>query len=131
MWPLYATMKALWASATLTEGKSWMMEAIKCKFIFTGAIGGGLLYIIILLFKLPVQLFYGVVGGISLWPHYALPLFAGALFGRYFFSRRFGEKTWRSYTPVLLAGYGCGMGLVAMAAIALALITKSVSQLIF
>lgn len=131
MWPLYAIMKALWASATITEGKSWMLEAIKIKLIWAGAIGGGLLYILVSVLRLPVQLFYGIVGGVSMWPHYALPLFIGALFSRYFFSRRFGAKTWSSYAPILLAGYGCGMGLVGMAAIALALIAKSVSQLIF
>jgi hypothetical protein len=35
------------------------------------------------------------------------------------------------YAPVLLAGFFCGMGLVGMFAIALALIAKSVSVLPF
>jgi hypothetical protein len=130
MWPLYATMKALWASATVTE-ESWMLAAIKPNLIITGALGAGLLYILVSALHLPVQLFYGIVGGVSVWPHYALPLLGGALLSRYFFSKRIGEKTWRSYTPILLAGYGCGMGLVGMAGVALALIAKSVSQLIF
>ena len=51
----------------------------------------------------------------------------GALLGRYYFERRFGKKRWRQYVPILMAGYGCGMGLVSMLAIALALISKSVA----
>ena len=35
------------------------------------------------------------------------------------------------YTPVLLAGFACGTGLIAMASIALALIAKSVNYLPF
>ncbi len=131
MWPYFAQMKALWASATVTEEGSWMLEAIKPRLIFAGVLGGGLLYLVVSVLHLPVQLFYGIVGGIPQWPHRALPLLIGALLGRYFFSRRIGEKTWRSYTPILLAGYACGMGLVGMASIAVALIAKSVSQLIF
>ena len=89
------------------------------------------MYLLLSLLHLPIGIFYGMVGGISMMPHNAIPMFIGALFGRYFFSKRFGEKTWRSYTPILLAGYGCGVGLVGMAAVGLALIVKSVSQLIF
>jgi hypothetical protein len=33
--------------------------------------------------------------------------------------------------PVVLAGYSCGMGLVGMAAVAVAMISKSVSQLAY
>jgi len=33
------------------------------------------------------------------------------------------------WAPVLLAGFSCGMGLIGMAAIALAIIGKSVSYL--
>jgi hypothetical protein len=35
------------------------------------------------------------------------------------------------YAPVLFAGFACGMGLVGMAAIALALISKTVNYLPF
>ncbi|MBL7171137.1 MAG: OPT/YSL family transporter [Candidatus Omnitrophica bacterium] len=131
MWPLWSITKALWASSTLGEGIPWILQAINPGRIFIGAIGGGAMYLLLSLLHLPIGIFYGMVGGISMMPHNAIPMFIGALFGRYFFSKRFGEKTWRSYTPILLAGYGCGVGLVGMAAVGLALIVKSVSQLIF
>ena len=55
----------------------------------------------------------------------------GALLGRYVLSRRFGEAQWYGYAPILLAGYSCGVGLIGMTAIAIALISKAVSQVVF
>jgi len=60
-----------------------------------------------------------------------VPQLIGGLLGRYYFARRFGVADWRRYAPVLLAGFSCGMGLIAMVAIALGLIAKSVSFLPF
>ena len=57
--------------------------------------------------------------------------FAGALLGRYYFQRRYGAARWRAYSPILLAGYSCGMGLVGMSSIAVALISKAVSNIVF
>ncbi len=130
MWPLYSISKALWATATVNEETSWILEAIKPGLIFIGALGGGIIYFLISLLHFPIGIFYGLIGGLAM-PHSTIPLFVGAMFGRFYFSKRIGEKTWRSYTPILLAGYGCGVGLVGMAAIAIALIVKSVSPLIF
>ena len=55
----------------------------------------------------------------------------GALLGRRYLRRRFGEERWSAYAPILLAGYSCGMGLIGMASISLALISKAVSQVVF
>jgi hypothetical protein len=48
---------------------------------------------------------------------------------RFYLERRLGRDQWRRYAVVLLAGYGCGLGLVGLAAAALAMVTKSVSTL--
>jgi hypothetical protein len=40
--------------------------------------------------------------------------------------RKFGEENWKKWTPVLCAGFACGMGLMGMAAIAVVLAAKSV-----
>ena len=60
-----------------------------------------------------------------------IPTFIGAWLGKRYFSKRFGMDNWHMYTPVLLAGFACGTGLIAMASIALALIAKSVNYLPF
>ena len=62
-------------------------------------------------------------------PHFLLPEIFGALLGRYYFEKRFGQKEWRQYAPVLAAGFACGMGLISMIAIAAALIKQSIAQL--
>jgi hypothetical protein len=86
-------------------------------------------YAVMAVFKVPVLYFYGAAGGIGALPHNTIPMFAGAVLGRKYFARRFGIEKWRRYAPVLLAGFSCGMGLIGMSGIALALIAKSVSYL--
>jgi hypothetical protein len=80
---------------------------------------------------LPTLLFYGMVGGFYTWPMYSIPTFLGAIVGRSYMRKRFGEERWRAYAPILLAGYSCGMGLISMVSIALALISKATSQIQF
>jgi len=82
-------------------------------------------------FKVPVFWFYGLVGGFQGSTLGAVPTFIGALLGRYYFGKRFGEKNWRQYTPVLAAGFACGMGLIAMGAIAVALVSQSIKEFPF
>ena len=61
---------------------------------------------------LPVLLFYGIMRGMDQSVPYAIvPQFIGALLGRYYFAKKFGEK-WRLYIVVFFAGYSCGVGLV-------------------
>ena len=96
-----------------------------------GALFAGAAYGATLLFKWPLLFFYGFIGGIGNLPHNTIPTMIGALLGRYYFAKRFGLERWQLYTPVLLAGFACGTGLIGMAAIALALIAKTVNYLPF
>ncbi|MCX8082002.1 MAG: OPT/YSL family transporter [bacterium] len=130
MWPMDAMFQALWATSTVEGGRRWMIEAIKFKYILNSSLIGFALYFIILFLKAPISLFYGIVGGISILPHMALPMFVGALLGRFYFSKKVGPN-WKRYTPIILAGYSCGMGLVGMVSIAVALIAKTIFQIIF
>ena len=79
------------------------------------------------LLNAPGLFFYGFVGNLTNYPHNTIPMFVGALLGRYYFAKVVGRERWQMYAPVLLAGYSCGMGLIGMCAIALALISKTVS----
>jgi hypothetical protein len=58
-------------------------------------------------------------------------MFIGALIGRRYFRRRYGEENWRRYTPVLAAGYACGVGLIGMLSVSFAMIAKTISSLPF
>ena len=131
-WPFHATMQAFWAKSTLAEGGNQMVtEIIRWDYILIGAVSSCGILGLLSAFKAPIAVFYGFIGGVGAWPHFVFPNFIGALLGRYYFQRRFGEQRWRSYTPILLAGYSCGMGLVGMTSIAMALISKAVSSIVF
>jgi len=92
---------------------------------------GSAFYLLLAVTRAPTILFYGFIGGLGTFPHFAFPQFAGALLGRYYFRKRFGETRWRAYAPILLAGYSCGMGLIGMTAVGVVLISKAVSQIVY
>ena len=135
-WPQDATFTLLWATATREGGQqqNWLIHALKPHLMgigFGGAVG---LYTILALAKAPMMWFYGlaggiVAGGIDSSTARVIPMFAGAMLGRYYFRRRFGLHRWRLYAPVLMAGYACGQGLMGMTGIAIAIILKSVRVL--
>ncbi len=131
MWPISATSQAIWTQINAIGGNNWVIRAIKPNVIAMGAGAGLGLYAISIIFKLPLLFFYGFVGGAGAFPHNTIPTFLGSMLGRFYFARRFGTERWSLYAPVLLAGYFCGMGLVGMAAIAIALIGKTVNYLPF
>ena len=131
MWPLQATYSCLFMTATSETGSNWLMQAIKLKYILGGVgLGFGLLGITTLL-GAPALFFYGMIGGLGAIPNVFIPMFVGACIGRRIFARRYGEETWRRYTPVLAAGYACGVGLIGMLAVAFAMVARSVSSLPF
>jgi len=131
MWPMSAIFQSLWATSTLETGQNWMIKAIKLKYISGGAGIYFLLYFLFTIFKFPIFMFYGIIGGVAMMPHYVLPMFFGALLGKFYFSKKIGKETWKKYTPIILAGYACGMGLIGMVSVAVALIAKTVFQIIF
>lgn len=130
-WPLMATFDAMFQTINKPDGPKWVLEGINVTRIGGGIVTGLVLFGICGALKLPALFYYGMVGGVGAWPADAIPMFFGAWLGRRYFMRRFGEEQWRNYAPVLLAGFACGTGLMSMAAIALALIAKSVNYLPF
>lgn len=131
MWPLQATYQCLFMTATSETGNNWLMEAIRLKYVLTGlGLGFGLLGLTTLL-GAPSLFFYGLVGGLTAIPNAFIPMFVGACIGRRVFAPRYGQDTWRRYTPVLAAGYACGVGLIGMLAVAFAMVARSVSSLPF
>ena len=133
MWPLQATMETLWVKSTLPGGSDMISQIIKWEYIGAGILTAGALFGILTLLNAPPLLFYGLIAGLGTgaWPHYTIVTFLGAIMGRFYFAKRFGVARWRAYAPVLLAGYGCGLGLIGMASVSLVLIAKSTSQILF
>jgi len=113
-----------------TVPRSYIEKIIRWKYILSGFISGWVIYGLFALFGIPTLTFYGYVNGLRMWPHHAIPLFIGAIVGRYYFRRKLGHQKWRAYAPIILAGYGCGMGLIGMTSIALALIAKAISNVV-
>ena len=118
---------------TLPGGGDFLGEIIRWDYIGAGALTASGLYGLLTLLNAPPLLFYGLIAGLGTgaWPHYTILTFLGAMMGRYYFAPRYGQRQWRAYAPVLLAGYGCGLGLIGMTAVSLVLIAKSTSQILF
>ncbi|MFA0752805.1 MAG: hypothetical protein IMHGJWDQ_000567 [Candidatus Fervidibacter sp.] len=129
IWPLQAFTTALLWTTTLGKRELQVLRPQVIGAFFGGVVGAYLLFSL-LPFNLPMLLFYGLVQGLGGWPLGGLLTFAGALVSRFYFEKNYDDPTtWRRYATVLLAGYNCGMGLVGMFCAALAMISKSVTQL--
>jgi hypothetical protein len=59
-------------------------------------------------------------------PGNAILQLLGAVLGRYYFSKKLGEAKWYDYVPVLGAGFACGVGLIAMLAVGITMVSGSV-----
>lgn len=128
-WPYHAQTEAVWKQINLSDAASISMQVIKPNYIFFGTLGGLSVYFLFSLLRFPMLTFYGFAGGIGLWPANTIPQLIGAIIGKKYFAKKYGQEKWTSYAPVLLAGFSCGAGLISMASIAFALLSKSVSTL--
>ena len=127
-WPINATMSALWATA-LSDGTRFMLDAIKPALIIGAVVIGVLAYLVFSLLGINTGYFYGVISGFGTMPHYSIPMFIGMLISRFYLAKRIGPERWRRYTPVVMAGFSCGTGLVAMLSIAVVFLSKAVTPL--
>jgi hypothetical protein len=131
-WPLHAQIQSVIQQINVPrpDGEvGWFAQAIKPLYIGYGTAGGLALYGLFSLFRLPLLFFYGFAGGLGLFPANTLPQLLGAWVGRRYMARRYGTENWMRYAPVLLAGFACGTGLIAMTSISLAMIAKAVARL--
>ncbi|CAN5703961.1 peptide transporter [soil metagenome] len=131
-WPLQAQGQAVIQQINVPRADgshNYFITAIKPSLIAAGAAGGLLTYGLMSLFKVPLLFFYGFAGGLGLFPANTLPQLLGAWFGRRYMARRYGAENWRRYAPVLLAGFSCGTGLIALVCVSIALIGKAVAKL--
>jgi len=129
-WELNAYRQGLMWSATLPdEAASPFMNAFRPEYIGIGFGLAMLVYMGLAHFGLPVFLVYGVVRGLDqTMPQAVIPMFIGALLGRFVFRKWFGEK-WPQYRIVFAAGFSAGMGLITMLSLGFVLMSKSVIKL--
>jgi hypothetical protein len=128
-WELAARRQAIVYSSTLPQGAGGdFARAFHPGFLILAMVIALLMYVGLARLGLPVLLFYGIVRGMDQSVPYAiLPQFVGALLGRYYFAKKFGEN-WKLYIVVFFAGYTCGVGLIMMLSLGLVFISKSVFQ---
>ena len=129
-WELRAYRQGLIYSATLPgEAASPFREAFVPAYLGIGFSLALSVYAVLNHFGLPVFLVYGVVRGLDQSvPHAILPMFIGALLGRFVFRKRFGEM-WPKYRVVFSAGFAAGVGLITMLSLGVVLMSKSVIKL--
>jgi len=132
LWEVNAFRQAVIFSSTLPGGQQGpFFEAFKPLFIFIGLAVALLSYGLMSFLGLPVLMVYGVIRGLDQsTPDAILPQFAGALLGRYYFAKKYGDM-WPQYRVVFAAGFGCGMGLIMMLSLGLVFMSKSVFQSTF
>ena len=113
------------ASKSLAD--SQFMKAIHPKIMGVGCGFTVLGFTLLSAFGLPIMLLYGFIRGLGQFPHTMLLEIVGALLGRYYLQKRFGQVEFLRMAPTVLAGYFTGVGLASMATIALTLIKNAVS----
>jgi hypothetical protein len=129
-WELRAYQQGLIYSSTLPgEATSPFLRAFQPGVVGVGFAVAVTVYCVLAHFGLPIFLVYGVVRGLDQSaPHAILPMFIGALLGRFLFRRYFGDR-WPKLSIVFAAGFSAGMGLVAMLSLGLVFVSKSASRL--
>lgn len=137
MWDLNAKQAVLLYSSTLDTGgaKPMFYQALNPANVPGGGltvIGGALLFTIVAFaglstVGLPIMAVYGFIQAIGGMPHFFIPMIFGAFIGRFYFQKRFGQQRFLQMAPVLVAGYGTGVGLIALIGVAVNLIIKAIS----
>ncbi|MCY2930551.1 MAG: peptide transporter [Planctomycetota bacterium] len=127
MWELQAANSSVILTSTLGRFSEFN-QAINWTWIGTGTLTGGLLFALMSSLSAPVMMTYGLIRGIGGQMHGLVPQFIGALIGEFYFHRRLGAM-YRQYTPVIMAGFSCGMGLVTILAVGFNFLAKAIIKI--
>lgn len=110
----------------ITDSEFWK-KAVHPSVIGSGFVGCVIMYTVLTAFNLPVMLVYGMIRGLGALPHTMILEVLGALLGRYYFQKRYGQTNFLKQAPALMAGYFTGVGLISMFTIAMQLIKSAIS----
>ena len=97
-WPVTAQSQALWYTANRVGEGNVLLQSINGYYIFAGAAAAVIAYLATLIGGVSTLFFYGLINGTHALPAYAIPQFVGAMLGRYYFRKRYGEENWKAYT---------------------------------
>ena len=129
VWDLQARHFCLTVSST-SEGTSPFLEAITLEHVGLGVGLGVASFLLLSALNLPTFLIFGAVRGLGQTsPGGIVFEMIGALIGRIYLQKKFGHKRYKQYVMTIMFGYGAGVGLIAMASVAVALIAKSTTTL--
>jgi len=131
-WELTAFQQGLMYSATLPgDVVTPFHDAFRLQYVGSGFILAVGVFAFLNHFGLPIFLVFGVIRGLDQSnPMGIIPMFIGALLGRYVFRKRFGDR-WPQYRVVTMAGFSSGVGLVTMLCLGTVFVAKSVIKLPF
>jgi hypothetical protein len=132
-WPLGAQNQYIWLSITDPDSPTrayFIQQVLNVKFIGLGVAVAAALWWLTSMLKLPQLFFFAMIGSFQTWPHDAIPVAIGAIVG-FRLGRKYGTETWSAYAPILGAGFACGMGLIGMVAIAITLMAKATTPLLY
>ena len=130
MWDLQAKNTVLLYSATLDTGgaQPLFFQALH-PWVIAGSFSFGIIaFGLLTAFSLPVMTVYGFVQGVGNMPHAFVAMIVGGLIGKFYFHKKVGQKRFLEIAPVLAAGYGTGIGLIALIGVAINLIVAAVSS---
>jgi hypothetical protein len=123
MWELSLRNWAIMITAT-QEGGSQFLEAFHLNYAAWGLVSGSVLFAVLSAIGLPIMLVFGAVWGLAQSnPGAIFCTMLGAFIGRFYFKRKYKDM-WLRYMTSLMAGFGCGMGLTSMIAMAFNIIVK-------
>ena len=125
MWELQLRQRCIMLTSTL-EGGSQFLEAIHFEYAGWGLIAGTTLFSALSALGLPVMLVFGAVWGLAQSnPGAIFCTMAGACTARFYFKRKYKDM-WLKYMMVVMAGFGCGMGVTSMIAMSFNVITRMI-----
>ncbi len=126
MWELNLRQQAIMWTSTL-EGGSQFLEAIHFEYAGWGLVSGTVLFAVLSVLGLPIMLIFGAVWGLNQSnPGALFCTMAGACAAKFYFKRIYKDR-WLKYMMVVMAGFGCGMGVTSMIAMSFNVISRMLS----
>jgi hypothetical protein len=127
MWELQAATGSVILTSTLGRFSQFNW-AFSWQWLGVGTAFGVGLFALMSALSAPIMMTYGLIRGLGQSMHGVVPQFIGACIGEFYFHRRLGLK-YRQYTPVIMAGFSCGMGLITVLAVGFNFLAKAIIKI--